>query len=105
MGSTILSASKGSAPRGWQRDPRLAQIVAAIMSAAHRRFPNLARNDLAMTLFVPDHNKITGASIHGNRPIYPASVVKLFYLVAMQAWLEAGKLRPTAELWAAMAAM
>ena len=58
-----------------------------------------------MTLVVPDRNKITGASIHGNRPIYPASVVKLFYLVAMQAWLEAGKLRPTAELRAAMAAM
>ncbi len=58
-----------------------------------------------MTLVVPDRNRITGASVRGNRPIYPASVVKLFYLVAMQAWLEAGKLRPTAELWAAMAAM
>ena len=58
-----------------------------------------------MTLVVPGCEKAKGASLHGNRPIYPASVVKLFYMVAAQAWLEAGKLRPTAELRSALAAM
>ena len=58
-----------------------------------------------MTLVVPGREKAKGASLHGNRPIYPASVVKLFYMVAAQAWLEAGKLRPTAELRSALAAI
>src|ERR1700674_847634 len=105
MRSTALSAATRSASRGWQRDPQLAQFVAAIVSAAHRRFSDLGRNDLAMTLVVPGREKAKGASLHGNRPIYPASVVKLFYMVAAQAWLEAGKLRPTAELRSALAAM
>ena len=58
-----------------------------------------------MTLVVPERGKVLGASVLGNRPIYPASVVKLFYMAAVQAWLETGKLRPTAELRSALAAM
>jgi beta-lactamase class A len=100
-----LSAADEFASRGWRRDPQLAQIVATVVSAAYRRFPDLARNDLAMTLVVPRGDKAAGASYHGNRPIYPASVVKLFYMVAVQAWLEAGKLRRSIELRSAMAAM
>ena len=58
-----------------------------------------------MTLVLPNHGRVIGASLRGHRLIYPASVVKLFYLVAVQAWLEAGKLRPTAELRRALASM
>ena len=58
-----------------------------------------------MTVVVPWRGEVIGASLRGHRPIYPASVVKLFYMVAVQAWLETGRLRPSAELRSAMAAM
>jgi hypothetical protein len=42
------------------------------------------------------------ASVRGDAPIYPASVVKLFYLAATHRWLEDGKLTDTPELRRAM---
>jgi hypothetical protein len=39
-----------------------------------------------------------GASYRGVELIYPASVVKLFYLVAAHEWLEQGMVPPSAEL-------
>ena len=38
------------------------------------------------------------ASFRGEAPIYPASVVKLFYLAATHQWLENGKLKDSDEL-------
>jgi hypothetical protein len=38
------------------------------------------------------------ASFRGDVPIYPASVVKLFYLVAAHRWVQDGKLQETEEL-------
>src|SRR6266436_88234 len=38
------------------------------------------------------------ASFRGNERIYPASVVKLFYLAAVHRWLEDNKIQETAEL-------
>jgi hypothetical protein len=46
-----------------------------------------------------------GASWGGDRQRYPASVVKLVYLVAAEAWLQAGLLLDGAELRRALAAM
>jgi len=42
------------------------------------------------------------ASYRGDVPIYPASVIKLFYLAAAHRWLEDGKLADTPELRRAM---
>jgi beta-lactamase class A len=42
------------------------------------------------------------ASFHGNERIYPASVVKLFYLVAAHRWLEDKKIEQTPELTRAL---
>ena len=42
------------------------------------------------------------ASYRGGEQIYPASVIKLFYLVAAHRWLEDGKLKDTEELRRAM---
>ena len=42
-------------------------------------------------------NPVT-ASFRGNERIYPASVVKLFYLVAAHQWLEDNKIKDTEEL-------
>src|SRR5687768_8408030 len=38
------------------------------------------------------------ASFRGNERVYPASVVKLFYLAAVHRWLEDGKIKETDEL-------
>jgi beta-lactamase class A len=100
-----LSDGGGPESRGWQYHPRPAQILAASAAAAHRRFPELGRNDLEMTLVIPQVETAIGASYRGSRPVYPASVVKLFYLVAVEAWLEAGRLRFTHELRSALSAM
>ena len=46
-----------------------------------------------------------GASWAGARQHYPASVIKLIYLVAAEAWLQRGLIDDTAELRRALAAM
>lgn len=46
-----------------------------------------------------------GAAHLGDLTFYPASVVKLFYMVATFAWLETGDIRNTPELQKALSAM
>ena len=41
---------------------------------------------------------VRGFSYRGVERIYPASIVKLFYFVALHEWLEKGMLQPSAEL-------
>jgi beta-lactamase class A len=105
MGSTALSHTARMKAHSWRGDPRLDQILSAVASAAHRRFPNLRRADLAITLVVPNHGQATGASLHGGEPWYPASVVKLFYMAAVEAWLERGRLSLDRDLRGALREM
>jgi len=59
----------------------------------------LNRGQLALTLVdLRDSQHPAKASYRGDAQIYPASVVKLFYLVAAHRWMEDGKLRDTDEL-------
>jgi hypothetical protein len=59
----------------------------------------LQSDQLAITLVdLTDPARPAQASHRGDVPIYPASVVKLFYLVAAHQWLAEGKLEDTAEL-------
>ena len=59
----------------------------------------LSENQLAITLIdLRDPQHPQQASFRGNERIYPASVVKLFYLVAVHRWLEDGKIKETDEL-------
>ena len=59
----------------------------------------LKPENLAITLIdARDANNLKQADYHGEQPIYPASVVKLFYLAAAARWLEDGKLKDTPEL-------
>jgi hypothetical protein len=93
-----------------------------ILDATWAEFPGLARNQLALTWLVYDaHAPINtggaitaedfwkysprGFSYRGVEAIYPASVVKLFFLVAMQEWLERGMVPSSPELERAMADM
>ena len=59
----------------------------------------LQENELSITLIdLRDPAHPSTASFHGNERVYPASVVKLFYLVAAHRWLEDKKIEPTPEL-------
>ena len=63
----------------------------------------LQESELSITLIdLRDSQRPVTASFHGNERIYPASVVKLFYLVAAQRWLEDKKIEQTPELTRAL---
>jgi beta-lactamase class A len=63
----------------------------------------LEEAQLSITLIdLRDLQHPTKASFRGNERIYPASVVKLFYLVAVHRWLEDKKIDDTPELRRAM---
>lgn len=59
----------------------------------------LTENQLSITLIdLRDGQHPVTASFRGNERVYPASVVKLFYLVAVHRWLEDKKTQETDEL-------
>jgi beta-lactamase class A len=59
----------------------------------------LQESELSITLIdVRDPKRPVTASFRGNERVYPASVVKLFYLVAAHRWLEDKKIEQTPEL-------
>jgi beta-lactamase class A len=63
----------------------------------------LQESELSITAIdLRDPKRPVTASFHGNERVYPASVVKLFYLVATQRWLEDKKIEQTPELTRAL---
>lgn len=64
---------------------------------------NLHEDELSITLIdLRDAKRPVTASFRGNERVYPASVVKLFYLVAAHRWLEDKKIEETPELTRAL---
>ncbi len=56
-------------------------------------------DEVAATLVdLRNPDNLTWANYRGDAKIYPASVVKMFYLVAVQQWLQDGKLTDSPEL-------
>lgn len=99
----------------YRRDPQLELWGDRILEATWAAFPGLTRTQLAMTWLVYDEPipvntggaltpeefwkyGVRGFAYRGMEQIYPASVVKLFYLVAVAEWLEQGMIQPSAEL-------
>ncbi|MBD0345758.1 MAG: serine hydrolase [Coleofasciculus sp. Co-bin14] len=99
----------------FRKDEELEKLGTNILEATWAKFPELARNQLALTWIVYDppvpvntggalsaeefwKHQVRGFSYRGVERIYPASVVKLFYLVAIEEWLESGMTQPSAEL-------
>jgi beta-lactamase class A len=94
-------AGQGAAGEWAASSPELQKVVDGAARAALARFAEkgFAEKHLAVTLVdVTDPKSPRRASFRGAEPIYPASVVKLFYLVAAHRWLEDGKLKETEEL-------
>lgn len=101
------------------KDERLETLGDRVLQETWAQFAGLAPNQIAMTWIVYDSPVFvnTGGAIRpeefwqrsprgfayrGVENIYPASVVKLFYLVAAHEWSERGMIPPSAELDRAM---
>lgn len=96
-------------------DAQLETLGSQILEATWATFPTLARTQIAMTWLVYDppvsvniggalraeefwKQPLRGFGYRGMELVYPASIVKLFFLVAVQEWLGKGMLQPSAEL-------
>lgn len=103
----------------FRKHEQLEKLGTDILEATWAKFPGLARNQIALTWIVYDppvivntggalsaeefwKHQVRGFSYRGVERIYPASVVKLFYLVAVHEWLEKGMIPGSAELDRAM---
>lgn len=94
-----------SAPPHAQPAHSLQELINEAARTALTRFASreLREENLAITLIdLRDPQRPIQASFRGDERIYPASVVKLFYLVAAHRWLEDGKLKDSEELRRAM---
>ena len=85
--------------------PRLQTLVDNVAQEVFTKFTTkkLETNQLAITLVdLQDTNNPEWASFRGTEQIYPASVIKMFYLAAAHRWMEDGKLKDTEEIRRAM---
>lgn len=89
-------------PSGAAKDTSdLQQVVDAAVKATLERFAaaKLEEKQISVTLIdLEDRASPRTASFRGNERVYPASVVKLFYLMAVHRWLEDKKIENTPEL-------
>jgi beta-lactamase class A len=92
-------------PGGENSAPALQELVARAVLFAREKFPP-AENDLAVSLVdLRDAANPVFADYRGDAPTYPASVIKLFYLVAAHQQMEAGQIADTPELRRALSDM
>ncbi|MBN3939363.1 serine hydrolase [Nostoc sp. NMS9] len=99
----------------FNKDEQLENLGLGILDATWAAFGTLARNQIALTWVVYDppvrvntggaltpnafwDHSVRGFTYRGVERIYPASVVKLFYLVAVNEWLEKGMSQTSKEL-------
>ncbi|MDX6405049.1 MAG: hypothetical protein QOH70_2504 [Blastocatellia bacterium] len=103
----ILILLSNSAPAqtqlqtGLTRATSLRELVDQAARTALEKFADkkFSPEQLSITLIdLRDPQHPSTASFRGNERVYPASVVKLFYFVAVHRWLEDKKIQETAEL-------
>ena len=93
----VLTISTSAAAQ----QPSLQDLVNRAAKTTLDRFADkkLQESELSITLIdLRDPKRPVTASFRGNERVYPASVVKLFYLVATHRWLEDKKIEQTPEL-------
>jgi beta-lactamase class A len=106
----------------FHQDQQLEQLAAPILEQTWAKFPEIEPNGLALTWIVyetpvivntggaisPEEfwkHPLKGYNYRGSESLYPASIVKLFYLVAIQEWLESRMVTTSPELERAIADM
>src|SRR5215203_371061 len=85
--------------------PRLQTLVDGAVQQTLEKFASkkLEKNELAVTLVdLSQPEQLAKGGYRQGEQVYPASVVKLFYLAAVHRWLEDGKIKDGAELRRAM---
>ncbi len=103
----------------FKHDEQLEQLGNGILEATLAKFSTLARNQIALTWIIYDppvpvntggaltpsafwNHSVRGFNYRGGERIYPASVIKLFYLLAVHEWQHKGMIEASAELERAM---
>ena len=84
-----------------EQSPELQTILNNAVGATINSFmPKKINSDaIAATLIdLRDPESLRMANYRGNQQIYPASVVKMFYMATLHEWLENGKVKLTPEL-------
>ena len=101
--------------RFYNSDPHLTKLAEQALVATWAEFPSLGREQIALTWIVYDRPfpvntggaitpdelwryPVRGFSYRSGERIYPASLAKLFYLVAIHEWLEQGMATASGEL-------
>lgn len=98
---TKKAAPQKYAPAVFAESPELQSLVNQAATDALSKFASkgFKSDNLAITLIdLRDTQNLKMAQFNGEVKIYPASVVKMFYLAATHRWLEDGKLKDTPEL-------
>jgi len=101
----VLSTTSALAAETSMSSAKLQDLLNRSIESTLARFStsNLHSNQLAVTLVdLREAERPVRASYRGGVEIYPASVIKLFYLAAAHRWMEDGKLSDTEELRRAM---
>lgn len=92
-------------PLTLENSPGLQTLLSKAVSDTLNKFAakKIQPENVAATLIdLRDANNLKMANVRGDAKIYPASVVKMFYLVAVHEWLKDGRLKDTPELRRAM---
>ncbi|MEL6459565.1 MAG: serine hydrolase [Cyanobacteria bacterium J06621_15] len=99
----------------FKHDEQLEQLGNGILEATLAQFSTLARNQIALTWIIYDppvpvntggaltpnafwNHPVRGFNYRGEERIYPASVIKLFYLLAIHEWQQKGMTESSEEL-------
>ena len=99
----------------FKHDEQLEQLGNGILEATWTKFSTLARNQIALTWIIYDppvpvntggaltpnafwNHPVRGFNYRGGETIYPASVIKLFYLLAIHEWQQKGMTESSEEL-------
>lgn len=105
LAAVNVASAETKPPPQFQTSPPLQELVDRAASETLAKFApkKLETNQLAVTLVdLRAADKPAWASFRGGEQIYPASVIKLFYLAAAHRWMEDGKLKDTEEFRRAM---
>lgn len=96
-----ISAPKTYKPPVSRKSESLQGILARSVTEVLDSYPGktFSSNDIAATLIdLKNPDVLETASVRGSERIYPASVVKMFYMAALEQQLEDGKVTLTPEL-------
>ena len=92
--------TRSSSATAFVRNASLQELVNEAAHTALTKFTDkkLTEAQLSITLIdLRDPQHPIAANFRGNERVYPASVVKLFYLVATHRWLEDKKIQDVAD--------